>query len=159
MKLYHYVSEKGLLSVSLIPGELLKYSKRVGNDCPQKIISWLEATFPGRSRAISALTEPIKWQGNDPMLNEWSEKNELIQIDFDALLDDGLIESVWVKLGSKADGTNEKIALICPDEIDFSPLPWHLCSHKKGLFFGVIRHYFLVMKEGVIPSKYLTRLG
>ena len=164
MKLYHYIpkgsdiSKKGILSVSQIPDELLKYGKRIGSNDPQKILDWLEKTFLGRTRSISVLTEPIYWQGNDSMLKEWQDKKDLIEIDFDALSKDDLIESIWCKSGSKADGTDEKIIQIQSNKIDFSPLPWHLCSAQKGLFFGVIRHYFLVMKEGSIPSRYLTRL-
>ena len=89
------------------------------------------------------------------MLKKWLDQKDLIEIDFDALLRDDLVESVWCKSGSDASGTHETIIQIQPDEIDLSSLPWHLCSHEKGLFFGVIRHYFLVMKKGTIPSKYL----
>ena len=161
MKLYHYipkennVSRTGVLSVFQIPQELLKYGGRVGSNEPDKIKSWLEKTFPGRSRAISVLTEPVRWQGNDPMLKEWIDQKELIEIDFDNLLKDGLIESIWCKSASDADGKNEKFIQVKPNEIDLSPLPWEKCSTAKGLFFGVIRHYFLVMKEGIIPPKYI----
>ena len=117
----------------------------------------MEGTFQGRSRAISVLTEPVHFQGNDPMLKEWVDMMDLLEVDFDALAKDGLIESIWCKEGSDASGTNENIRKISTDEIDCSLLPWHLCSKEKGLFFGVIRHYFLVMKDGVIPAKYIRR--
>ena len=164
MKLYTYVPKKsdvlktGILSVSQLPEELLKYGKRLETDGPKKILSWMEGTFAGRSRAISVLTEPVHWQGNDPMLKEWVNKMDLMEIDFDALLKEGLIESIWCKEGSDANGTNENIRKINADEIDCSPLPWHLCSKEKGLFFGVIRHYFLVMKDGVVPARYIKKL-
>ena len=146
------------MSVSQVPDELLKYGKRVGSNDPKKICLWLDKTFPGRTRAISVLTEPVVWNGNDPMLKEWVNQNDLLEVDFDGLLKDGFVESIWCKNGSKADGTDEKIYQVTPDKISFSPLPWHLCSKEKGLFFGVIRHYFLVMKGGVIPPKYLMRV-
>ena len=164
MKLYHYtpkntdVLTRGICSVSQLPEELLKYGKRLGTDDPEKILSWMEGTFAGRSRAISVLTEPVHWQGNDPMLKEWVDKMDLMEIDFDALAKDGMIESIWCKESSDANGTNENIHKISADEIDCSPLPWHLCSKEKGLFFGVIRHYFLVMKDGVIPAKYIQKV-
>ena len=73
--------KKGILSVYKIPTELLKYGKRLGTDDPAKISAWLEKTFSGRSRAISVLTEPVKWEGNDPMLKEWIDQKKLIAID------------------------------------------------------------------------------
>ena len=164
MKLYHYIPKgnealtKGINSVSQLPEELLKYGKRLGTDDPKKILAWMEGTFAGRSRAISVLTEPVHFQGNDPMLKEWVDKMDLLEIDFDALVKDGQVESIWCKEGSDANRTNENIRKISSDEIDYLPLPWHLCSKEKGLFFGVIRHYFLVMKDGVIPPKYLKKL-
>ena len=164
MKLYHYIPKgnealtKGIYSVSQLPEELLKYGKRLGTDDPKKILTWMEGTFEGRSRAISVLTEPVHWQGNDPMLKEWVDKMDLMEIDFDALAKDGQIKSIWCKEGSDANGINENIHKISADEIDCSPLPWHLCSKEKGLFFGVIRHYFLVMKDGVIPAKYIKEV-
>ena len=165
MNLYHYaplknvVFKNGLSAVSRMSSELKKYAKRVGSNKNEDIITWLEGTFPGRSRAISVLTEPVQLQGNDPMLKKWVNQKELIAIDFDKLLKDGLIESVWCKRASDANGLNEKIVQIQPEEIDFSPLPWHLCSKKKGLFFGVIPHYFLVIKGGIIPPKYLKSVS
>ena len=83
MKLYHYIPKrnealtKGIYSVSKLPEELLKYGKRLGTDDPKKILAWMEGTFRGRSRAISVLTEPVHWQGNDPMLKEWVDKMDL----------------------------------------------------------------------------------
>ena len=164
MKLYHYIPKgsdaltRGIYSVSLLPEELLKYGKRLGTDNPQKILSWMEGTFAGRSRAISVLTEPVHWQGNAPMLKEWVDKMDLMEIDFDALVKEGQIESIWCKEGSDSKGTNENIRKINADMLDCSPLPWHLCSKEKGLFFGVIRHYFLVMKDGIIPPKYIKEV-
>lgn len=164
MKVYTYVPKgshvlkTGVLSVSQIPEEVLKYGKRLGTDDPKKILVWMEGTFAGRSRAISVLTEPVHWQGNDTMLKEWVDQMDLLEIDFDTLVKDGQIESIWCKEGSDANGTNENIRKISADEIDCSPLSWHLCSQKKGLFFGVIRHYFLVMKNGIIPSEYIKNI-
>ncbi|MBR6231809.1 MAG: hypothetical protein IKQ99_01765 [Alphaproteobacteria bacterium] len=164
MKLYHYIPKgtdaltKGIYSVSRLPEELLKYGKRLKTDDPKKILAWMEGTFHGRSRAISVLTETVHWQENDSMLKEWVDDMDLLEIDFDALAKDGQIESIWCKEGSDANGTNENIFKITADEIDCSPLPWHLCSKEKGLFFGIIRHYFLVMKDGVIPPKYIKEI-
>lgn len=68
MQLYHYaplkntVLTEGLLSVSRISTDLKAYAHRAGSEDRQEILNWLDNTFPGRSRAISVLTEPIKWQ-------------------------------------------------------------------------------------------------
>ena len=163
MKLYHYIPknsdlQRGILSVSELPDELLKYAKRAGSDNPDEIKIWLENTFLGRSRSISVLTEPVRWQKNDPMLKEWVDQKELIEIDFDALLVDDLIEAVWCKTSSDCEGKKEKFYKISFDKIDFSPLPWHLCSKEKRLFFGTIRHYFLVLKDGYIPPRYIKKV-
>lgn len=163
MKLYHYIPKNsdlqhGILSVSELPDELLKYAKRAGSDNPDEIKVWLEKTFPGRSRAIPVLTEPVRWQKNDSMLKEWVDQKDLIEIDFDALLVDDLIEAIYCKTSSDCGGVNEKFYKISFNEIDFSSLPWHLCSKEKGLFFGAICHYFLVLKDGYIPPRYIKKV-
>ena len=48
-----------------------------------QIIAWLEQTSPGRNRAISVLTEPIQWRGNDPMLKAWVDLLKLTLIDYE----------------------------------------------------------------------------
>ena len=159
--LYHYVpkdaffAEKGILSVSLQTEALSKYAKRAKTQNPKEIIDWLEGTFNGRSKAIPVLTEPVKWQGNDPMPKEWIKRKILLTIDYNKLLTDDLIEAVYCKEMSEENGFNEKIYRILPNQIDFSPLSWNKCSYEKGLFFGAIRHYFLVMKNGYIPYEYI----
>ena len=164
MDLYHYVPKdappltEGILSVSLLPQELVKYAPRAGSDSLPKITAWLESTFPGRSRSISVLTEPVQTKGNDPMLTAWTKGKTLVRIDYTKLLEDRLIEGVWLKKGSQKGGINEKFDKISPNDIDFSPLPWHLCSEEKGLFFGAVHHYFLVMKNGLIPPEYIKEL-
>ena len=160
MKLYHYVpyhhtvKENGLLAVVYLPDELAKYGVRAQTKNPEGIIGWLEKTFIGRSRAISVLTEPIQGRHNHPMLKDWADKKVLVEIDFDRLLADNLVQSVWCKVGSDPKGEKEQFYQIRPDEIEKTPLAWEKCSPENG-FFGVVRHYFLVMKEGVIPPAYL----
>ena len=163
MILYHYVPlkntvlQEGLLSVSRLPNELKKYAKRAKSDQIDQIKMWLDKTFPGRDQSVSVLTEPIRWKGCDPMLKEWLATRQLIAIDFDKLNQDCLIETVWCKEQSDKNGVREVFRQINADQIDISPLAWEKCSSEKGLFFGAIRHYFLVMKNGVIPPKYLIK--
>ncbi len=161
MIVYHYLPKEanyqntGILTLSKLPKELIKYGPRFQQSNPKEIIQKLETTFPGRTRSVSVLTEPIQTKGNDPMLSQWIKTKQLVEIDLDALIQNHLVESIWCKLGSNAAGKEEQFQKIIPSQIDFSPLDWSRCSQEKGLFFGVIRHYLLVMKEGVIPPFYL----
>ena len=161
MKLYHYapkentVLKDGLLSISKGAGNLKVYVERANSDKKQDILAWLESTFHGRSRSISGLTEPICWKNNDPVLKQIVDQSELFTFDLDELIKDHLVESIWLKEKSKAHGKNEKFIKIHPDEIDLSPLHWEKADASKGLIFGVIRHYLIVLKDGIIPPKYI----
>lgn len=162
MKLYHYaplkntVLTEGLLSVSRISTDLKAYAHRAGSEDRQEILNWLDNTFPGRSRAISVLTEPIKWLSNDSVLKEIVDRSALFSFELNELIRDDLIEAIYCKNGSDSGGYNEKFFLINPEEIDLSPLSWEKCDKSKGLLFGVIRHYLLVIKGGIIPPEYIT---
>lgn len=162
-KLYTYVPQEntvlaeGLLSPAKCHNELKHYQRRAG--CTEKaaVLEWLEKSFNGRSRSVSCLTEPIQWQGNDEMLKILVENNVLFSYYLDKLLQDGIVEVIYCKDGSDADGGNENFYRVEVEKVDFSPLPWHKCSREKGLLYAVIRHYLLVLKEGYIPPEYLTR--
>ena len=108
MKLYHYapkentVKEIGLLSISKGPRDLRAYAHRAGSENRDDIMAWLDKTFIGRSRAISCLTEPIKWQGNDAVLKAIVDRSVLFSFELEDLIKDGLVESIWCKNGSDA---------------------------------------------------------
>lgn len=162
-KLYHYcpknnsVAREGIYSVFRAGDEVLgKYYKRAGSEIREDVLQWLEKSFSGRSRAVSCLTEKIVWEGNDPMLKDLVAENSLFSFDLDELICDGLVEAVYCKEGSGPNGENESFKKTDPEKMDFSPLPWHLCNKEKGLLFGVIRHYLIVLNSGFIPSRYLT---
>ena len=163
IKLYHYapkgntILKDGLLSISKGVGNLKAYAERAHSSKRKDILNWLESTFSGRSRSISGLTEPIHWQNNDPVLKQIVDQSDLFSFDLKELIKDDLVESVWLKSKSKAHGKNEKFVQISFDEIDFSPLPWEKVNASKGLIFGVIRHYLIVLKDGKIPPKYLHK--
>ena len=160
MRLYHYaplentILTDGILSFASGYGDVAPYVGRAGSDKRDEIIRWMEKCFPGRSRAISCTTEPIAWQGNDPMLREFIRKRDLFSFDLNAVWNAGLIESVWCQAGNPECPKPYSVTL---DQIDLTPLKWHLCCREKGLFFGGIRHYFVVPKSGFIPPKYLKR--
>lgn len=161
MKLYHYaplnntVLSDGLLSTARSKNDLSCYAQRAGSEDKAKILHWLDETFPGRSRSVSCLTEPIKWQGNDPVLKKIIDHSTLFSFKLDDLVRDGLVEAIWRKNGSEADGFAEVFNRVSVNEIKYEPLPWEKCSAKKGLLYAVIPHYLLVLKDGVIPPQYL----
>ena len=162
MRLYHYapkvntVKEKGLLSISKGPRDLRAYAHRAGSENRDEIMAWLDKTFAGRSRAISCLTEPIKWQGNDAVLKAIVDRSALFSFELDYLIKAGLLESIWCKNGSDAGGYNEKFFEVKPEEIDLSPLTWEKVDAAKDLLYAVVRHYLIVLKDGYIPPQYLT---
>lgn len=162
MRLYHYapkvntIKEKGLLSISKGPRDLRAYAHRAGSENRDEIMAWLDKTFAGRSRAISCLTEPIKWQGNDAVLKAIIDRSALFSFELDDLIKAGLLESIWCKNGSDAGGYNEKFFEVKPEEIDLSPLTWEKVDAAKDLLYAVVRHYLIVLKDGYIPPQYLT---
>ncbi len=165
-KLFHYcpknntVLSDGLYSVSGAgQGVLNKYFVRSGCSSREGVLLWLEQSFEGRSRSVSCLTEEIQWQGNDPMLKNMVENMDLYSFDLDELVCDGLVEAIYCKDGSGPNGEDEKIFKILPEQIDYSPLCWHKCCRERGMLFGVVRHYLLVLKDGLIPPKYLKKEG
>lgn len=164
MKLYHYAPKEntllkdGLLSISKVQKSysLKAYAHRAGSENRSDIIAWLDKTFDGRSRAISCLTEQIKWQGNDEVLKKIVDGTVLFSFDLEELIKAGLVESIWCKNGSDPDGYNEKFYQVTPEEIDFSPLSWEKVDVSKGLLYAVVRHYMIVLKNGCIPPEFLT---
>ncbi|MBR1916216.1 MAG: hypothetical protein IJ830_07270 [Alphaproteobacteria bacterium] len=163
MKLYHYAPKEntllkdGLLSISKVQNSysLKAYAHRAGSENRSDIIAWLEKTFPGRSRSISCLTEPIKWQNNDEVLKKIVDGTVLFSFELDDLIKDHLVESIWCKNGSDANGYNEQFYQITPEQIDLSPLAWEKVNSSKGFLYAVIRHYLIVLKDGYIPPRYL----
>jgi len=161
MRLYHYapkentIKEKGLLSISKGPRDLRAYAHRAGTENRDEIMAWLDKPFPGRSRAISCLTEPIKWQGNDAVLKKIVDNSALFSFELDDLLKAGLVESIWCKNGSDAGGYNEKFFEVKPEDIDLSPLTWEKVDAAKDLLYAVVRHYLIVLKDGIIPPEFL----
>ena len=83
MKLYHYAPKKnsvkkdGILSISKTDRDLKPYIHRANSEKKEDILRWLDSTFYGRSRAISCLTETIKYKGNDPILKKIIDGTEL----------------------------------------------------------------------------------
>lgn len=163
MRLYHYAPKEntvlrdGLLSISKGPRDLKAYAHRAGTEKREDILAWLDKTFAGRSRAISCLTEPIKWQGNDAVLKAIVDRSALFSFELDDLVKDGIVEAIWCKNGSDAGGYNEQFYQVKPEDIDLSPLTWEKVDATKDLLYAVVRHYLVVLKDGYIPPEYLKR--
>lgn len=162
MRLYHYapkentVMKRGLLSISKAPRDLRAYAHRAGTQNRDEIMAWLDKTFTGRSRAISCLTEPIEWQGNDAVLKAIVDRSALFWFELEDLIKAGLVESIWCKNGSDAGGYNEKFFEVKQEDIDLSPLTWEKVDAAKDLLYAVGRHYLIVLKDDVIPPEFLT---
>lgn len=161
--MYHYarpgntILKDGLLGIRKSGRSLAPYAHRAGTEEPEKIYEWLDSTFEGRSHSISCLTERIVWEGNDKVLKSMVDACELFSFDLENLARDGIVTAIWCKYGSDADGYNEIFKKVELSDVDCSPLTWEKCDSSKGLLFGVVRHYMLVLKDGFIPAKYLQK--
>ncbi len=163
MKLYHYapkdntILEDGFLSIAKSSKNLEAYAKRANSKNKDDIIKWLDNSFYGRSRTISCLTETIKWQNNDKMLKNFIDRTELFSFELEDLINNNMVEKIYCKTGSLSSGIYENFYEVDITQIDCSQLNWSKCNYSKGLFFGVIRHYLIVLKDGVIPSKLIKK--
>lgn len=174
MKLYHYITkgntalQDGILSFAKNPNaDLHYYYKRTGGKTTHaEIIKWMENCFTGRSRAIRGFSEPIQWTDKSiNMFKPFIKNADLFSIDLDALQKDGLIEAVYISpalhpnlnndLPQDCDEQLAKLASI--NDIDTSPVDWSACDEKLGLRFSVVPYYLIVIKDGIIPPKYITK--
>ena len=178
MKMYHHapkgsdILKTGLFAFSRSPQvDLGYYTYRSGKKTQAEISAWMEEFFPGYSRGIRCFTEPI--QPTTPNLKSLVTATDVYEIDLDGLIKDNLLEAVYVKYPLSAD---DKIRakqvteweanhqdgfdrLSSPDKIDYSPINWGICNDEKGWRFAFTGFHLLIMKDGVIPPKYLTYIG
>lgn len=171
-KLYHYIAKgnsalrEGILSFARnASADLSYYYKRSGETTHTGIVNWMESCFTGRSRAVRGFSEPIRrTEKSMNMFRPFIEDSDLFSIDADELQKDGLIEAVYVSpalrpdlndLPQNVDETLVKLGGV--NEIDASPVDWSLCDEKLGLRFSVVPYYLIVVKNGVIPPKYITK--
>lgn len=175
MKLFHYVArpntvlEDGLLSLAKNPNaDLRYYHKRTGATTHEDIVKWFENCFEGRSRAIRGFSEPIMWtEKSINMFKPFIENADMFSIDLDALEKDGLIDAVYISPAIRPDldkdlpqDVDERLVkLNSIRDIDTSPVDWSVCDEAKGLRFSVVPYYLIIIKDGVIPPKYLTKEG
>ena len=182
MKLYHYVTKgnnvmkEGLLSISKNPNaDLNYYTKRSGESTHEGVCGWMEKCFKGRSRAIRFFTTPLQWTEKSLRLKELVDTCDLFEIDLTSLAKDGFVEAVYVKPSifderyhTKEDlaklhsyGADESLFLLNGiEDIDYNyRQTWDICDDSKGLRMGPLQYYVLVIKGGVVPPKYLTKVG
>src|SRR5574344_878801 len=173
MKLYHYISKpntalsEGILSFAKNPNaDLSYYYKRTGVTTHKDIVTWFENCLKAEvvpSEAFQSLFNGPKKSIN--MFKPFIENANLFSIDLTALQKDGLIEAVYVSPAIKPnldkdlpqDVDEQLLKLNSIDEIDTSPVDWTVCDEKLGLRFSVVPYYLIVLKNGVIPPKYLTK--
>lgn len=173
--LYHYIIkgnnalQKGILSFAENQAaELSYYYKRSGGEMTHAgIVRWMESCFEGRSRAIRGFSEPIQWTDKSiNMFKPFIESADLFLIDLNALQNDGLIEAVYVSPALRpdlnkdlpGDCDEQLIKLSSINEIDSSPVDWDACDEKLGLRFAVVPYYLIVVKGGIIPPEYITKV-
>lgn len=176
MKLYHYaakgntVLKDGILSLAQNPNaELGYYNKRSGATTHEGVVQWMENCFAGRSRGIRGFSEPIRWTENSLSLKEFVNNADMFSIDLDALVQDGLLEAVYVSppipidpeaLPPKGIGFTDvdevlvKLGSIA--DISVEAVDWSVCNDKLGRRFAFVPYYLIIVKNGVIPPQYIA---
>lgn len=174
MKLYHYITkgnnamEKGILSFANNPNaDLHYYYDRTGGKTTHKeICEWMESCFYGRSRAIRAFSEPIQWTEHSiHCLKDFTDNADRFEIDISAMDKEGLIEAVYVSPSildipniEEKPGMDEILKKLNGiEDIDYTPIDWSVCDDEKRRRFAWVRYYLIVIKDGVIPPKYLKK--
>lgn len=172
-KLYHYITKgnfalsQGILSFAKNPdADLSYYRKRSGGAISHAgIVKWMENCFKGRSRGIRCFSEPIKWtEKSINMFKPFIENADLFSINLDSLQQDGYIEDIYISpaitpnsdknLPQNVDEQLLKLNSI--NDISTAPIDWSVCDEKRGLRFSVVPYYLLIIKDGIIPPRYIT---
>ncbi|MBR1778725.1 MAG: hypothetical protein IJ752_09130 [Alphaproteobacteria bacterium] len=123
------------------------YAVRAGSSKKAEIIAYLETVFPGRSRAVSCLTERIS-DSDSRKLQGFKNLRDCYVFSSDIMQNPEIVEAVW-----RVENGSFKQA----EEIDFSPLVWENIRDDDDVFFAKIRHYMLILKQGYIPPEYIKR--
>lgn len=158
--LYTYVPKKNTLRTDGLYGPIgdteenlaRRYGYRAGSKDKLDILNWLESTAPGRSRAISVLTEPIP---ADVSENMRAFRNSSVQVTlppYTELLDAGVIERPIYRSNINGPG------LVPAKRISYRKLQWKRPNNTPLVFKG-IRHYMLPTVDGHIPPAYLLAIA
>ena len=177
MKVYLYtyaydkIKKEGYKSLSVFDKDsdyyknaLLIHKNSAKSDNFDDILSYLEKTFEGRLRSVCVITDiaPVQ-EYQHPYLNWLVHYADVISFDLNQLIKDGIVEAIYCKdLRQTAlkDASFENIYKINNvEEVDLTPNDWHLCEEERYKSFSpwaTIKHYFLVLKNGFIPTEYAT---
>ena len=136
---------------------------------------WMERCFKGRSQAIRFFTTPLQWTPKSLQIKKLIDSCDLFELKLDALVKDGFVKAVYIKPSlfdghyfSMEDrkkyysyGADEPlIKLKSVKEIDCKyHQTWDVCDDSLGLRMVPLQYYVLVIKNGVIPPKYLRKVG
>ena len=142
------VLTEGLKSPVLLDEEMLRqYTGRAGTCRKGGIEAYLETVFPGRSRAISCLTEQAPDTGCRK-IREFKRLRECFCFSEEILKNPQIVESVW-----RIDGDDMRQV----SGLDFSSPAWETVREDDNVFFKRIRHYMLVLKNGFLPPEYIKK--
>lgn len=127
---------------------LAHYFGRAQTNTKKGVLAYLETVFPGRSYAISFLTSPMTEKCC--FYNDFKKDCVLYGVDFDKLQKAGLIKAIYRVVGKPC-------TKITADQILWDEkLPWE--KVRKGLFFTKIPHYMVVLKDGIVPSEFISKV-
>lgn len=138
----------GLKAPVLLDKKLLShYAQRAGTAEKDGILAWLETVFPGRSRAVSCLTEPVPVTTSVQKLNGFVALRDCFVFPESLTADTEIVESIWMFDG-------DTIRQVKRTETH-PPLNWATVRDDDNVFFKRIRHYMLVLKNGFIPPRFI----
>ena len=157
--LYTYVPKKNTLETEGLYGPsgdseenlARRYGVRAGSTDKMDILNWLESTAPGRSHAISVLTEPIPDDTSDNIRAFRDSSVQVTLPPYRELLAAGVIEPPLYR--SNTDGPGLQVR----QRMSYKPIKWNVKNHR--LAFKGIPHYFLVTKDGRIPPHMLLAIA
>lgn len=133
----------GLLSTALAPQGFEKYRGRTGKYTKEDVLNVLDSWEPEwtRSKAISALTQPIPSDAAEDFLN-FAKDRKLYSFDTKDLIKAKIL--AHIRRARKGGGTDPV------DDIKNDRLNWH--RKKKHFLFQGVPHYFVETTGGKIPS-------
>ena len=150
------VSKDGILSPSKAPDNRIQhYLPRtkeflgIENVSRKDVMKYLETWFEGRSKAISVLTETIPDNGTTKQKAFRNKSDLFILPPYKELKRLGFAEACYLSVDG---GKDIKVS-----DVDYSPIDWKNTKNQEYTFKGV-RHYFIVLKNGKIPTNYCIKV-
>ena len=126
---------------------LAHYFGRAKTKTKKGVLAYLETIFPGRSRAISFLTNPMAKRCC--FYDDFQKDRILYGVNFDKLQKASLIEAIY-----RVEG--KSLRKISANQILWDEkLPWEKVGN--GYFFTKIPHYMIVIKDGIVLPEFITK--